>query len=172
MKNLNDFLESPVYTALLKQLQAHDATLHFIDNDSIYGFYLMDSFKHLHFTLHGYQGDVPNEQQAIQWFVELLQQEEAAILAYIHLRMEFNKTLEDDADGEFAKGEELDAGDRSEIVEILGYAPSAPADFMIEYFLLQYHDNLLADYFKKKRIPGPVKFARQLKKQYAVLQTQ
>lgn len=170
MNTLNEFLDSPLYQTLLKQLQTEDPTLHFVENRSTYGFFLMESFKNFHFTTNGLKGAVPSESQAVNWFIEQLDQEKAAIVDYIHMRFCLNDTLDDHPDGEFAKGEELEEGDRSEVVEILGYAPSAAADFIIEYFLLQYHPNLLVDYFKKSRIPGPVPFARQLKEQFAELQ--
>lgn len=72
--------------------------------------------------------------------------------------------MADNPDGEFPEGEEPDEGDRSEVVEVLGFTRSVIANNIIEYDMVKNHPKQLTAYFKRTRIPGAAKFSSQNKR--------
>ncbi|CAM4216466.1 hypothetical protein [Paenibacillus xylanexedens] len=75
-------------------------------------------------------------------------------MSYVVARLTFSEQLIDDPDGEFPEGEEPDAGDRSEVVEVLGFTRYVIAITIVEYDFVKKHPKPLTAYFKRTRIPG------------------
>ena len=77
-----------------------------------------------------------------------------------------NNTVEEYPDGEFTEGEEIDEEEKSTIISIGKYAITSIAMYIIEFDILKNHSEILADYYKRLRIPGAGKYAREMKKLY------
>ncbi|MFS0857588.1 hypothetical protein [Paenibacillus taichungensis] len=74
--------------------------------------------------------------------------------------------MTDNPDGEFPEGEEPDEGDRSKVVEVLGFTRSVIANTIIEFDIVKNHPKQLTTYYKRTRIPGAANFHHN-KKLYA-----
>ena len=70
----------------------------------------MDSFRERMYTLHGFGISSPTEEECVQWIMEQLAQDKENIMSYVVARLTFSEQLEDDPDGEFREGEELEEG--------------------------------------------------------------
>ncbi len=70
--------------------------------------------------------------------------------------------IESDLDGEFPTGEEISEDDKSTIIKIGKYSITSIGLYIIEFDLLKNHQELLADYYKRVRIPRAAKYARDM----------
>ena len=77
-----------------------------------------------------------------------------------------NDAVEEYPDGEFSEGEEIDEEEKSKIISIGKYAITSIAMYIIEFDILKNHQEILADYYKRLRIPEAMKYAREMKKLY------
>ncbi|MBR2566578.1 MAG: hypothetical protein IKE29_18450 [Paenibacillus sp.] len=167
MKTIEQFLTSDWYENIIAELVRLKPKVQFVEHASYEASMLMDSFKARKYVLEGFDSSPPTEEECVQWLMEQMEEEKDQIMSYVVARLTFSEQLDDDPDGEFAEGEELDAGDRSEVVEVLGFTRSVIASTVIEYDLVKNHPKQLSAYFKRERIPGAAKFASQIKKLYA-----
>ena len=62
---------------------------------------------------------------------------------------------------------ELDEDEKSKLISVGKYTKSCLAMYMVEFDILKNHPEILADYYKRLRIPGAVKYAREMKKLFA-----
>lgn len=168
MKTIEQFLTSDWYQAVLTEVIQLKPHIKFVDHASYETNFLMTSFKERNNVLHGFNTSVPTEEECIQWLMERYTEEKNVIMSYVVARLTFSEQLnDDDPDGDFAEGEELDEGDRSEVIEVLGFTRSVIANTIIEYDFVKNHPKQLTAYFKRTRIPGAAKFSGQIKKLYA-----
>ncbi|PAD30011.1 hypothetical protein [Paenibacillus sp. 7523-1] len=167
MKTIEEFLTSDWYKNVTAELVQLKPDTKFVEHASYEAEFLMDSFRERMYTLYGFGISSPAEEECVQWITEQLAQDKEHIMSYVVARLTFSEQLDDDPDGEFREEEELDEGDKSEVVEILGFTRSVIADTVIEYDLVKNHPQLLTGYFKRTRIPGAAKFSSQIKKVYA-----
>lgn len=167
MKTIEQFLTSDWYQALLTEVIQLKPHIKFVDHASYEADFLMTSFKERNHVLHDFNTSIPTEEQCVNWLMELYNDEKESIMSYVVARLTFSEQLDDDPDGEFPEGEELDEGDRSEVIEVLGFVRSVIADTIIEYDVVKNHPKQLTAYYKRTRIPGAAKFSSQIKKLYA-----
>jgi hypothetical protein len=79
----------------------------------------------------------------------------------------FNEEVEDNPDGEFPKGEELDKEDKSETIEVLGIDKTFFVDKFCEFYLLKTGDKeRLLHFLQTTRMPFAKKYAGQIMKLY------
>ncbi|WP_339836963.1 hypothetical protein [Paenibacillus sp. FSL R7-0272] len=166
MKTIEQFLTSDWYKQVTAELVQLKPMVKFVEHASYESSMLMDSFRERKYVLEGFNGPAPTEEECVQWIMEQIAEDKDEIMSYVVARLAFSEHLDDDPDGEFADGEELDAGDRSEVVEVLGFTRSVIANTIIEYDLVKNHPKQLTTFFKRTRIPGAAKFASQIKKLY------
>jgi hypothetical protein len=71
---------------------------------------------------------------------------------------------DDDRDGEFPEGEELDAADKSQLVAVEGYCNGGALMALCEYLVLKQESATALDVFlEKTRTPHRKQFAKRLK---------
>jgi hypothetical protein len=70
----------------------------------------MTSFKERNYVLHDFNTLIPTEEQCVKWLMELYNDEKENIMSYVVARLTFSEQLDDDPDGEFPEGEELEEG--------------------------------------------------------------
>ena len=70
------------------------------------------------------------------------------------------------ASGGTGKGEEISEEEKSTIIATGKYAITSIAMYIIEFDILKNHPDILADYYKRLRIPGAEKYSREMKKLY------
>lgn len=167
MKTIEQFLTSDWYKHITSELVQRKPQVLFVEHASYEASMLMDSFKERKYVLEGFGGPAPTEEECVQWIIAQMEGDKERIMSYVVARLTFSEQLQDDPDGEFPEGEEPDEGDRSEVIEVLGFTRSVIANTIIEYDLVKNHPKQLTAYFKRTRIPGAAKFASQIKKLYA-----
>ncbi|MCW3792885.1 hypothetical protein OM416_14940 [Paenibacillus sp. LS1] len=167
MKTIEQFLTSDWYKHVTAEIVQLKPQVQFVEHASYEASWLMDSFKERKYVLEGFGVSAPTEEECMQWIMEQMAGDKANIMSYIVARLTFSEHLKDDPDGEFPEGEEPDEGDRSEVVEVLGFTRSVIANTIIEYDFVKNHPKQLTAYFKRTRIPGAAKFSSQIKKLYA-----
>lgn len=166
MQTIEQFLTSDWYQNRIAELVQLKPQLKFVEHASYEAPILMDSFKERKYVLEGVDSPAPTEEECVQWIMGQFAEDKASIMSYVVARLTFSEELDDDPDGEFAAGEEPEAGDRSEVVEVLGFTRSVVAHTVIEYDMVKNHPKQLTAYFKRTHIPGAAKFASQIKKLY------
>lgn len=167
MKTIEQFLTSDWYKNVIAELILLKPHVKFVEHGNYEAGLLMDSFRERKYVLEGMGTSPPTEEECIQWLMEQLGEDKANIMSYVEARVTFSEQLDDDPDGEFPEGEEPEAGDRSEVVEVLGFTRSVIANNIIEYDMVKNHPKQLTAYFKRTHIPGAAKFSSQIKKLYA-----
>ena len=167
MKTFDQLLTSGWYQAIIAELLQLKPHIKFVEHGSYEASLLMDAFKERKYVLEGFGASLPTEEECIRWLLEQYNNDNDNIMSFVVARITFSEALDDDPDGEFPEGEELDEGDRSEVVEILGFARSVIASTIIEYDFVKNHPKQLTAYYKRTRIPGAAKFSSQIKKVYA-----
>lgn len=79
----------------------------------------------------------------------------------------YNSFIDKNPDGEFAEGEELDKGDKSEIIEENGIAKSFLLNNFCEFYLLKFGDKeRLLHYLKTTKMPYAKKHQTEISKIY------
>ncbi|WP_128100942.1 hypothetical protein [Paenibacillus sp. DCT19] len=169
MKTFEQFLTSDWYQVVIADLLQLKPHIKFVEHGSYEASLLMDAFKERKYVLEGFGASLPTEEECIQWLLEQYNNDKDNIMSFVVARITFSEELDDDPDGEFPEGEELDEVDRSEVVEILGFARSVIASTIIEYDFVKNHPKQLTAYYKRTRIPDAAKFSSQIKKVYACL---
>ncbi|MGO4730534.1 hypothetical protein [Paenibacillus sp. 2KB_22] len=167
MQTIEQFLTSDWYKQVTAEIIQLKPQVQFVEHASFEASLLMDSFKERKYVLEGFGVSAPTEEECIQWIMEQMDRDKNHMMSYVLARLTFSEQLEDDPDGEFPEGEELEAGDRSEVVEVLGFTRSVIANTIIEYDMVKNHPKQLTAYFKRTHIPDAAKFSSQIKKLYA-----
>lgn len=167
MKTIEELLTSDWYQTIITELIQLKPHIKFTQHADYEADLLMRSFKERNYVLEGLDSSIPTEEESAKWLMERYNEEKSSIMSYVVARLTFSEQLDDDPDGEFPEGEEPDDGDRSEVIEVLGFTRSVIANTIIEYDFLKNHPRKLTAYYKRTRIPGAAKFSSQIKKLYA-----
>lgn len=167
MITIEQFLIGDWYKNLTAEVVQLKPQVQFVEHARYEAPLLMESFRERKYVLEGFDAAAPTEEECVQWIMAQIEEDKEQVMAYVTARLTFSEQLTDDPDGEFAEGEELEEGDRSEVVEVLGFTRSVIANTVIEYDLVQNHPKQLTAFFKRTHIPGAAKFASQIKKLYA-----
>ncbi|MGX1827322.1 hypothetical protein ACWIE6_03675 [Paenibacillus taichungensis] len=166
MKTIEQLLTSDWYKNVIAELVQLKPHVKFVEHANYEAELLMDSFRERKYVLEGFGVSSPIEEECVQWIMEQIAEDKDKIMSYVAARLTFSEQLDDDPDGEFPEGEEPDAGDRSKVVEVLGFTRSVIANTIIEYDMVKNHSKQLTAYYKRTRIPGAAKFSTKIKKLY------
>lgn len=167
MNTIKDFLESPLYNELIKHFSLCIPLLEEMRIADIER--LKDRLKKRQLLVEGSDCRLHTEEQQVQWYNSLIAKDKEQIIRWItSFWQHSNKTKEKFPDGEFPKGEEPDKTEASTLVAVGKLARSCFAMYMIEFEILKNHPDILADYYKRIRIPGAAKYAREMKKLYNI----
>lgn len=167
MKTIEELLTSDWYQTIITELIQLKPHIKFTQHADYEADLLMRSFKERNYVLEGLDSSIPTEEECAKWLMERYNEEKSSIMSYVVARLTFSEQLDDDPNGEFPEGEEPDDGDRSKVIEVLGFTRSVIANTIIEYDFLKNHPRQLTAYYKRTRIPGAAKFSSQIKKLYA-----
>ncbi len=162
INTLKEFLDSEIYSELIR-LTDPTGIEEKIRDIEIYR--LHERLKQLQFLLEGLSCKLSTEKELIGWYLRLIEENKSDIILWTKAFWKYsNDTPEKYPDGEFAPGEELDEDEKSKTISIGKYTKSCLAMYMAEFEILKNHPAILADYYKRLRIPGAVKYAREMKK--------
>ena len=123
--------------------------------------------KQRQFLLEGFNCKLYSEKELVEFYEHIIEENCRDIIIWNkNFRKYSNNTVEEYSDGGLSEGEEIDEEEKSTIISIGKYAITSIAMYIIEFDILKNHSEILADYYKRLRIPGAMKYAKEMKKLY------
>ena len=117
--------------------------------------------------LEGFNCKLYSEKELVEFYEHIIEENCRDIIIWNkNFRKYSNNTVEEYSDGGLSEGEEIDEEEKSTIISIGKYAITSIAMYIIEFDILKNHSEILADYYKRLRIPGAMKYAKEMKKLY------
>ena len=162
--NINEFLKCDKFQSLIAELKKRNININ-SDLDSVLIMILKERLKQRQYVLYGFKCVLQSEEETAQWLISLLENSEEN-LQYICARLRFNESIADDETDEYPPGEEPDDDDKPVTIENHGYPETSIIDFIIELDMIKNHPKLLSEYYKRIKIPGAAKFAKDIKQLY------
>lgn len=164
METIKAFLESDIYLDIIKKLGVDNF------NDELLNIEierLINRLKQRQFLLEGFNCKLYSEKELVEFYEQIIEENCRDIIIWSKNFWKYsNDTVEEYPDGEFTEGEEIDEEEKSTIISIGKYAITSIAMYIIEFDILKNHSEILADYYKRLRIPGAMKYAKEMKKLY------
>lgn len=164
MKTIREFLESYLYLDILKELGVDNFSeeLRSIEIER-----LINRLKQKQFLIEGYNYKLHSEKELVEFYKQTIEENRSDIILWSKQFWQYsNDTVEEYPDGEFPEGEEIDEEDKSTVISKGKYSITSIAMYIIEFDILKNYSEILADYYKRLRIPGAVRYAREMKKLY------
>lgn len=164
METIKEFLESNIYLDIIKKLGVDNfrKELRSIEIER-----LLNRLKQRQFLIEGFNCKLHSEKEFVEFYKQKIEENQRDIIIWSEKFWQYsNDAVEEYPDGEFPKGEQIDEGEKSTIISIGKYAITSIAMYIIEYDILKNHPEILVDYYKRLRIPGAMKYAREMKKLY------
>lgn len=164
METIKDFLESNIYLNIIKKLgvDKFNKELRIIEIEL-----LINRLKQRQFLIEGFNCKLHSEKEFVEFYKQIIEENKRDIIIWtVNFWKYSTDSVEEYPDGEFPKGEQIDDGEKSTIISIGKYAITSIAMYIIEYDILKNHPEILVDYYKRIRIPGAMKYAREMKKLY------
>ena len=164
METIKEFLESDIYLDIIKKLGV-DKFNNELLNIEIER--LINRLKQRQFLLEGFNCKLYSEKELVEFYKKMIEENYRDIIIWSKKFWQYsNDAVEEYPDGEFSEGEEIDEEEKSKIISIGKYAITSIAMYIIEFDILKNHSEILADYYKRLRIPGAMKYAKEMKKLY------
>ena len=117
--------------------------------------------------LEGFNCKLYSEKELVEFYEQIIEENSRDIIIWSKNFWKYsNNTVEEYPDGEFPIDEEIDEEEKSTIISIGKYAITSITMYIIEFDILKNHPEILADYYKRLRIPGAIKYAKEMKKLY------
>ena len=162
---LKEFLDSEIYSELIRLTDPASIEEKIKDIEISR---LHDRLKQRQFLLEGFTCKLSTEKELAEWYLHLIKENKSDIVLWAKEFWKYsNDTPEEYPDGEFAPEEELDEDEKSKLISVGKYTKSCLAMYMVEFDILKNHPEILADYYKRLRIPGAVKYAKEMKKLFS-----
>ena len=164
MGTIKEFLDSDIYLELIKELGNDNFNK---ELQSVEIELLKDRLKQRQFLLEGFKCKLDSEKELVEFYKKIIEENRRDIIIWSKAFWQYSDdAIEEFTDGEFPKGEEIFEEEKSTITAIGKYAITSIAMYIIEFDILKNHHDILADYYKRLRIPGAGKYAREMKKLY------
>ena len=164
METIKEFLNSEIYLDTLKELDLNN-----FNNEiqSVEIDLLRNRLKQRQFLLEGFKCKLDSEKELVEFYKKIIEENRRDIIIWSKAFWQYSDdAIEEFPDGEFPKGEEISEEEKSTIIATGKYAITSIAMYIIEFDILKNHPDILADYYKRLRIPGATKYAREMKKLY------
>ncbi|UTC66589.1 MULTISPECIES: hypothetical protein [unclassified Treponema] len=165
INTLKEFLESEIYSELIRLTNPAriEEKIRDIEISRLH-----DRLKQRQFLLKGFTCKLSTEKELTEWYLHLIEENKSDIILWTKEFWKYSEgTPEEYPDGEFPPGEELGGDEKSKVRSVGKYTKSCLAMYMAEFEILKNHPEILPDYYKRLRIPGAVKYAKEMKKLFA-----
>lgn len=119
--------------------------------------------KQRQFILEGFKCKVLLDQEMVQFYKKMIEEYRKDIILWTKKFWQYSDaTIDAYPDGEFPEGEEISEEDVSATIEVGNYSKTSVAMYIIEFDILKNHQEILADYYKRLRIPRAAKYAKDM----------
>ncbi|MCC2155731.1 hypothetical protein [Veillonella fallax] len=160
METLKDFLDSDIYLDIIKELGVDNFNQ---DLQSVEIEELKNRLRQRQFLLEGFNYKVLSDKEMVQFYTQMIEEYGKDIIVWSKKFLQYSDdTIAEQPDGEFPIGEELSKDDESTVIEIGKYSITSIGLYIIEFDLLKNHQEILADYYKRLRIPRAAKYAKEV----------
>ena len=160
METLKDFLDSDLYLDIIKELGCDNFNQ---DVQSVEIEELKKRLKQRQFLLEGFKCKVLSDQEMVQFYKQMIEEYRKDIILWTKKFWQYsNATIDTYPDGEIPEGEEISEEDVSATIEVGNYSKTSVAMYIIEFDILKNHQEILADYYKRLRIPRAAKYAKEV----------
>lgn len=160
METLKEFLDSDIYLDIIKELSVENFNQ---DVQTVEIEELKNRLKQRQFLLEGFNCKVLSNQEMVQFYKQMIEEYRKDIILWTKKFWQYSDAIIDAyPDGEFPKGEEISEEDVSTTIEVGNYSKTSIAMYIIEFDILKHHQEILADYYKRLRIPRTAKYAKEV----------
>ena len=160
METIKEFLDSDIYLDIIKELGCDNFNQ---DVQSVEIEELKNRLKQRQFLLEGFGCKVLLDKEMVQFYKQMIEEYRKDIILWTKKFWQYsNATIDRYPDGEFPEGEEISEEDVSTTIEVGNYSKISVAMYIIEFDILKNHQEILADYYKRLRIPRAAKYAREV----------
>ena len=160
MDTLKEFLDSYIYLDIIKELSVENFNQ---DVQTVEIEELKNRLKQRQFLLEGFNCKVLSNQEMVQFYKQMIEEYRKEIILWTKKFWQYSDAIIDAyPDGEFPKGEEISEEDVSTTIEVGNYSKTSIAMYIIEFDILKHHQEILADYYKRLRIPRAAKYAKEV----------
>lgn len=160
METLKEFLDSNIYLDIIKELGGDNfnQNLQSVEIEE-----LKNRLRQRQFLLEGFNCKVLSDKEMVQFYKQMISEYGKDIIVWSKKVLQYSDdTIEEYPDGEFPKGEEISEEDVSTTIEIGKYSKTSIALYIIEFYLLKNHQEIVADYYKRLGIPRAAKYAKDM----------
>lgn len=160
METIKEFLVSDIYLDIIKELGVDNFNQ---DLQSVEIEELKNRLRQRQFLLEGFNYKVLSDKEMVQFYTQMIEEYGKDIIVWSKKFLQYSDdTIAEQPDGEFPIGEELSKDDESTVIEIGKYSITSIGLYIIEFDLLKNHQEILADYYKRLRIPRAAKYAKEV----------
>ena len=160
METLKEFLDSDIYLDIIKELGGDNFNQ---DLQSVEIEELKNRLRQRQFLLEGFNCKVLSENEMVQFYKQMIEEYGKDIIIWSKRFWQYSDaTIEAYPDGEFPEGEEISKEDVSTTIEVGNYSKTSIAMYIIEFDILKNHQDILADYYTRLRIPRAAKYAKEV----------
>ena len=160
METIKEFLDSDIYLDIIKELGIDNFNQ---DLQSVEVEELKNRLRQRQFLLEGFGCKVLLDKEMVQFYKQMIEEYRKDIILWTKKFLQYSDdTIEGYPDGEFPKGEEISEEDVSTTIEIGKYSKMSIALYIIEFYLLKNHQEIVADYYKRLGIPRAAKYAKEV----------
>ncbi len=160
METLKEFLDSDIYLDIIKELGGDNFNQ---DLQSVEIEELKNRLRQRQFLLEGFNCKVLSENEMVQFYKQMIEEYGKDIIIWSKRFWQYSDaTIDAYPDGEFPEGEEISEEDVSATIEVGNYSKTSVAMYIIEFDILKNHQEILADYYKRLRIPRTAKYAKDV----------
>lgn len=161
MNTIRQFIDSPIYKEYISHFST---TIVMLDDIRPIEFERLNNrLKQRQFLLEGFNCKLKTEEELVEWYEHLIEENKSDILIWIEAFWKYSNDISDEyPDGEFPEGEELAEMDKSTLISIGKSVRSCFALNMIEFEIIKNNPEILTDYYKRIRIPGAAKYAKEM----------
>ena len=160
METIKECLDSDIYLGIIKELGVENFNQ---DVQSVEIEELKKRLKQRQFLLEGFNCKVLSDQEMVQFCKQMIEAYRKDIIIWSKRFYQYSDaTIDAYPDGEFPEGEEISEEDVSATIEVGNYSKTSVAMYIIEFDILKNHQEILADYYKRLRIPRSAKYAKEV----------
>mgnify|MGYP000917090310 CR=1 FL=1 len=160
MKTIKEFLDSDIYLDIIKELGCDNFNQ---DLQSVEIEELKNRLRQRQFLLEGFKCKFLSDQEMVQFFMQMIEEYRKDIILWTKKFYQYSDaTIDAYPDGEFPEGEEISEEEVSTTIEVGNYSKTSVAMYIIEFDILKNHQEILADYYKRLRIPRAAKYAKEV----------
>ena len=160
METIKEFLDSDIYLDIIKELGINNFNR---DLQSVEVEELKNRLRQRQFLLEGFGCKVLLDKEMVQFYKQMIEEYRKDIILWTKKFWQYSDvTIDAYPDGEFPEGEEISEEDVSATIEVGNYSKTSVAMYIIEFDILKNHQEILADYYKRLRIPRAAKYAKEV----------